>query len=64
MQWICHYSICAVFISGIVCVFYYYRKNYPSFSGLVYGILLLTSLFSAIFDTISIYTLSFPYSIF
>lgn len=63
MQWICHYSICAVFISGIVCVFYYYRKNYPSFSGLVYGILLLTSLFSAIFDTISIYTLSFPYSI-
>lgn len=63
MQWICHYSICAVFISGIVCVFYYNRKNYPSFSGRVYGILLFTSLFSALFDTVSIYTLSYPHSV-
>lgn len=63
MQWISHYSMCAIFILGIVCALYYYRKNYPSLPNRIYGILLWSSLTAAVFNLMNIYTISNPYAI-
>lgn len=58
MRYIIHYDVAAIFISVIVCIHYYLRRTIKTRQSIIFAIMIFMSIFSNIFDFITIYTIS------